>query len=517
VTQPTTPATRLGEVSPLDEPEAKPEARAEHVDVLVVGAGVSGIGAACRVRTDSPGKSFLVLESRDAIGGTWDLFRYPGVRSDSDMFTFSYRFRPWTDDASIADGPSIRRYIEQTAREYGVTERIRFGHRVVAAEWSSADARWTVTAVRTESGRTDTGRAARFTCRWLTVATGYYRYDEGFRPRFEGEERFRGTIVHPQHWPEDLDHAGRRVVVIGSGATAVTLVPTLAEQAAHVTMLQRTPSYVVSLPARDPVARALRRRLPPATAYRIVRAKNALLTVLMYQFSRRRPAAMKTLVRRGVIKQLPAGFDVDTHFRPPYDPWDQRLCIVPDGDLFRALRSGRAEIVTDRIAAFTESGVLLESGREIPADLVVTATGLRVLPIGGMTVAVDGAKVDLSTRYSYKGMMFTGVPNLAMVFGYTNASWTLRADLINRYTCRLLEHLDAHGYVSATPVPPPGGGSAPFVDLTSGYIRRALHELPRQGLRAPWRVYQNYLLDRRLMRRGSLEDEGMSFQRPAGR
>ena len=493
-----------------DAAEGPADAAAEHVDVLIVGAGLSGIGAACRVTTDSPGKSFLVLESRDAIGGTWDLFRYPGVRSDSDMFTLSYRFRPWTGESSIADGWSIRRYIEETAREYRVTERIRFQHRVVSAEWSSEDARWTVTAERT-----DTGETVRLTCSWLTVAAGYYRYDEGFRPRFEGDERFRGTIVHPQHWPEDLDYAGKRVVVIGSGATAVTLVPSLTDKAAHVTMLQRTPSYIVSLPEKDPVARMLRKRLPAATAYRVVRAKNVLLTTLMYQFSRRRPAAMKALVRKGLIKQLPAGYDVDTHFSPPYDPWDQRLCIVPDGDLFKALSSDKASIVTDRIAAFTETGVRLESGTELPADIIVTATGLRVQPLGGMTLTVDGDKVDLSTRFSYKGMMFSGVPNLAMVFGYTNASWTLRADLINRYACRLLTHMDAHGYVSATPVAPSDGRGAPFVDLTSGYIQRALEDLPRQGSRSPWRVYQNYLLDRRLMRRGSLEDEGMTFQRPS--
>jgi cation diffusion facilitator CzcD-associated flavoprotein CzcO len=482
----------------------------EHVDVLVVGAGLSGIGAACRLRTDAPDKTFALLEARDAIGGTWDLFRYPGVRSDSDMFTLGYPFRPWTGSTSIADGGSIRRYIEETAREYRVTDRIRFSHRVVSAEWSSDEGRWTVTAQRT-----DTGTTVRLTCSWLTVAAGYYDHDEGFRPRFPEEERFAGAIVHPQAWPEDLDVTGRRVVVIGSGATAITLVPSLTDRAAHVTMLQRTPSYVVSLPQRDPLATALRRRLPATRAYRIVRAKNVLLSTLMYQFSRRRPAAMKALLRKGLIRQLPAGYDVDTHFAPPYDPWDQRLCVVPDGDLFRALSSGRASIVTERIAGFTETGIRLESGAELPADVVVTATGLKVQPLGGMTLVVDGEKVDLAGRYSYKGMMFSGVPNLAMVFGYTNASWTLRADLINRYTCRLLRHLDTHGYVSATPVAPPDGRSAPFVDLTSGYIQRALDQLPRQGSRAPWRVYQNYLRDRLLMGRGRLEDEGMTFQRAA--
>jgi cation diffusion facilitator CzcD-associated flavoprotein CzcO len=483
---------------------------AEHVDVLVVGAGLSGIGAACRLRTGCPDKTFAVLEARDAIGGTWDLFRYPGVRSDSDMFTLSYRFRPWTGSASIADGRSIRRYIEETARAFRVTDRIRFHHRVVSAEWASDRARWTVTAQRT-----DTGETVRLTCSWLTVAAGYFDHDEGFRPRFPGEERFAGTIVHPQAWPDDLDHAGKRVVVIGSGATAITLVPSLTGRAAHVTMLQRTPSYVVSLPERDPVATALHRRLSPTRAYRVVRAKNIVFSTLMYQFSRRRPAAMKALLRKGLVRQLPPGYDVETHFTPPYDPWDQRLCVVPDGDLFRALSAGTASVVTDRIATFTANGIRLESGAEIPADLVVTATGLKVRPLGGMTLLVDGEKVDLASRYSYKGMMFSGVPNLAMVFGYTNASWTLRADLINRYTCRLLRHLDTHGYVSATPVAPPDGPSAPFVDLTSGYIQRALHQLPRQGARAPWRVYQNYLRDRLLMGRGRLEDDGMTFQRAA--
>ncbi|MGY1605017.1 flavin-containing monooxygenase [Geodermatophilus sp. SYSU D00815] len=483
----------------------------EHVDVLIVGAGLSGIGAACHLRRECPGKTFAVLESRAAVGGTWDLFRYPGVRSDSDMFTLGYAFRPWTEEESIAEGPVIRRYIEETAQEYGVTGAIRFHHRVVAADWSSAEARWTVTVQRT-----DTGGTVRLTCSWLSVCTGYYRYDEGHRPRFEGEERFGGRIVHPQHWPDDLDHAGRRVVVIGSGATAVTLVPSLAAKAGHVTMLQRTPSYVLSLPGRDPLARALRRRLSPRRVYPLVRWKNVLVSTASYQFSRRRPAAMRALVRRGLLRQLPAGFDVDTHFDPPYDPWDQRLCLVPDGDLFRALRSGRAEIVTDRIRTFTEDGVELESGRTIPADVVVTATGLNLLPIGGMRLCVDGTPVDLAQTVSYKGMMISGVPNFDLVIGYTNASWTLKADLVNRYVCRLLRHMDAHGYAVATPVPPPEGGTAPFLDLSSGYVRRSLDQLPKQGSRAPWRLHQNYLRDVRLMRRGPLEDEGIRFSRTAG-
>jgi monooxygenase len=481
----------------------------EHVDVLVVGAGLSGIGAACHLRQELPGKTYAILEARDAIGGTWDLFRYPGIRSDSDMFTLGYAFRPWDEPQSIADGASIRRYIVDTAKEYGVEERIRFHHRVESAEWSSQDARWTVT-VR----RTDTGETVRLTCSWLSICAGYYRYDEGYRPRFPGEERFTGQIVHPQHWPEDLDVRGKRVVVIGSGATAVTLVPSLADAAEHVTMLQRTPSYVLSLPGKDPLAQALRRRLPARIVYPLVRWKNVLLSTLLFQFSRRRPAAARGLIRRLTEKQLPAGFDVDTHFDPPYDPWDQRLCLVPDGDLFRALRRGNASIVTDRIAGFTEQGIALESGGHLEADVVVTATGLNLLPLGGMSLTVDGRSVDVSTTVSYKGMMISGVANLAMVIGYTNASWTLKADLVNRYVCRLLRYLEENGYASATPVAPPEGADEPFLDLASGYVQRSLAELPKQGSRKPWKLHQNYIRDVALMRRGPLDDEGMTFQRP---
>jgi monooxygenase len=484
----------------------------EHVDVLIVGAGLSGVGAACHLETERPGTSYAVLESRATLGGTWDLFRYPGIRSDSDMFTLGYSFRPWNEPTSIADGPAIRRYIEETAREYGVTDKICYHHRVISAEWSSEQARWTVTAERT-----DTGQTVRLTCSWLSVCSGYYRYDEGFRPRFAGEERFRGQVVHPQHWPEDLDVSGRKVVVIGSGATAVTLVPNLAEQAEHVTMLQRTPSYVMSLPSRDPLAQFLRAKLPARFAYPIVRWKNVLTSTALFQLSRRRPTLVRALIRRLTAKQLP-GFDVDTHFNPPYNPWDQRLCLVPDGDLFRTLRRGTASIVTDRIATFTETGIELASGGHLDADVVVTATGLNLLPVGGMTIAVDGRTVDLSETVSYKGMMISGVPNFTMVIGYTNASWTLKADLVNSYVCRLLDHMDAHGYASATPVAPPEGADAPFLDLAAGYVQRSLDGLPKQGSRAPWRLHQNYLRDVALMRRGPVEDEGITFQpwAPAG-
>ncbi|MGY1692526.1 flavin-containing monooxygenase [Geodermatophilus sp. SYSU D01105] len=489
-------------------PELAEHTATEHVDVLIVGAGLSGIGAACHLQRELPDRSYAVLEAREAIGGTWDLFRYPGVRSDSDMFTLGYSFKPWTEARAIADGESIRRYVQETAREHGVDRHIRFGHRVVSAEWSTDEARWAVTAQRT-----DTGETVRLTCSWLSVCSGYYRYDEGYRPRFPDEERFRGPIVHPQHWPEDLDFAGKRVVVIGSGATAVTLVPSMAETAAHVTMLQRTPSYVLSLPGRDPLADTLRRRLPARAVYPVVRWKNVLVSMASYQLSRRRPAAMRRFIQRLAGKQLPAGFDVDTHFGPPYDPWDQRLCLVPDGDLFRALREGRASIVTDRITGFTGTGIALESGEELPADVVVTATGLNLLPIGGMTLTVDGEPVELSERVSYKGMMVSGVPNFSMTIGYTNASWTLKADLVARYVCRLLRHMAASGYATCTPVAPPGGGTEPFIGLTAGYVQRSLAALPKQGARAPWRLYQNYVRDVLLMRRGPLEDEGVRFAR----
>jgi cation diffusion facilitator CzcD-associated flavoprotein CzcO len=480
----------------------------EHVDVLVVGAGLSGIGAACHLQAECPDKSYAILEARGAIGGTWDLFRYPGVRSDSDMFTLGYAFRPWTEPQAIADGESIRTYIRDTAREHGVADAIRFHHRVTAADWCSDDARWTVTA-----RRTDTGETLQFTCSWLSICSGYYRYDEGFRPAFEGEDRFAGELIHPQHWPEDFDATHKRIVVIGSGATAVTLVPALAPSAAHVTMLQRTPSYVLSLPGRDPLAQLLRARLPARLAYPIVRWKNVLFSTAFYQFSRRRPAAARRLIRRLAAKQLPAGFDVDTHFNPPYDPWDQRLCLVPDGDLFRALRRGEASVATGRIARFTEKGIALESGEHLDADVIVTATGLNLLTLGGAALTVDGAPVDVPGTVSYKGMMLSGVPNLTMVIGYTNASWTLKADLVNHYVCRLIHHLDAEGYVSATPVAPPEGADQPFLDLTSGYVRRSLADLPKQGRRTPWRLHQNYLRDVGLLRRGPLDDEGMTFQR----
>jgi monooxygenase len=479
----------------------------EHVDVLIVGAGLSGVGAAARLQTKCPEKSYTILEARDRIGGTWDLFRYPGIRSDSDMFTLGYDFKPWTDGAAIADGESIRRYIIEAAQEHRVVERISFGHKVVAAHWSSADSRWTVDVELAETGET-----INFTCNFLYACSGYYRYDEGYRPPLPGIERFRGQVIHPQHWPEELDYSSKRVVVIGSGATAVTLVPAMAEQAEHVTMLQRSPTYIVSLPGQDPLAEALRGKLPERTRYAIVRWKNVLLQMLSFQLSRRRPKIMKAILRRGLVQSLPPDYDIATHFTPSYDPWDQRLCLVPDGDLFKAISSGSASIETDRIETFTENGIRLASGRELDADIVVTATGLNLLMLGGMELDVDGETVELPERVVYKGAMLGGVPNMAMALGYTNASWTLKADLISDYVCRLLRYMDEHGYRQCTPVEPdPNVPREPVLNLKSGYVLRAIDRLPKQVDRAPWRLNQNYALDIGLFRRGEIADGGLEF------
>ncbi|TCC00222.1 NAD(P)/FAD-dependent oxidoreductase [Micromonospora zingiberis] len=480
----------------------------DHVDVLIVGAGLSGIGAACQLRRRCPDKTYAVLEARDAIGGTWDLFRYPGVRSDSDMFTLGYSFAPWQAPKAIADGATILDYLRRVADEHDVTRHIRLRHRVVRAEWDSRQARWTV-----QVHRDDTADTFTLTCSFLYACTGYYRYDAGHTPHFAGQERFAGRIVHPQHWPADLDHSGRQVVVIGSGATAVTLVPALARHAAQVTMLQRSPTYVLALPAHDALADALRRRLPPRLAYLLVRAKNVLLVTVNYQLSRRAPGLVRRLLRRGVARRLPAGYDVDRHFTPRYDPWDQRLCVDPDGTLFAALADGRASVVTDTIDRFTERGIRLVSGAHLPADVVVTATGLDLLALGGMTLRVDGVDVDLAQTVAYKGTMLSGVPNFALTLGYTNASWTLKADLVAEYVCRLLRHLDRTGTQVATPLAPPDDRRAPLIGLTSGYVRRGVASLPRQGHRAPWRLHQNYLRDLLLLRHGRLTDPGVRFTR----
>jgi cation diffusion facilitator CzcD-associated flavoprotein CzcO len=483
----------------------------EHFDVLIVGAGLSGVGAACHLRQRLPRKSFAILEGRAAMGGTWDLFRYPGVRSDSDMYTLGYRFRPWRDAKAIADGPSILNYIRETAAEFGVDKEVRYGHRVRRASWSSADALWTVEA---EAGPDKT--AARFTCNFLHLCTGYYDYEGGYTPEWDGVERFGGPIVHPQKWPEDLDYGGKRVVVIGSGATAVTLVPAMAERAAHVTMLQRSPTYVVSRPAEDRIANWLRRRLPARAAYALTRWKNVLLGMFFYNLARRRPALFKRMLAKGVRRQLGEAYD-PRHFTPRYNPWDQRLCLVPDSDLFSAIREGRASVVTDHIDAFTETGLRLRSGEHLDADIVVTATGLVLKLMSGLQLVVDGAPVDLPRTFVYKGMMLSEVPNLAFAIGYTNASWTLKCDLTAEYVCRLLAHMDRHGYARCTPqVNDPDLAEEPVIDFTSGYVRRALDALPRQGSKTPWRLHQNYVKDLSMMRYGRLDDGTMEFKAAPG-
>ena len=482
----------------------------EHVDVLIVGAGLSGVDAGYHLQRHLPGRSYAILEARESIGGTWDLFRYPGVRSDSDMYTLGYSFRPWRDDKSIGDGSSILSYVRETARTYGIDRKIRFHHRVTRAQWSSADATWTV-----DVERTDTGEQLRMTCGFLFMCTGYYRYDEGYTPEFPGIERFGGEVVHPQFWSEDVDHAGKRIVVIGSGATAITMVPALAGEAAHVTMLQRSPSYVLALPMVDPLLAPVKRFLGARAAYGFTRWKNVFATILIYQLSRRRPKAMKKLFRKLLEQQLPAGYDIDAHFTPTYEPWDQRLCLVPDGDLFRAISDGSVSIATDRITTFDETGIELESGTRLDADLVVTATGLNLLAIGGVELEVDGEPVTIRDRIVYKGMMLNGVPNFAFAFGYTNASWTLKADLTCKYVARVLEHMYAGGYRQVVAHNRDESvASLPFIDLTSGYVQRSIQHFPQQGSRRPWRLYQNYALDVLTLKFGSLQDGVIEFSSP---
>ncbi|MDI6910735.1 NAD(P)/FAD-dependent oxidoreductase [Nocardioides sp.] len=477
----------------------------EHVDVLIIGAGLSGIGAACRLRTEHPQRSVAVLEARAASGGTWDLFRYPGIRSDSDMFTFGFKWRPWPGDTALADGASILEYLRTVAREYAVDELIRYRHRVVSASWDSATDLWTVEVDHD-------GEILTVTTSLLWACGGYYDYDQGFSPELPGQERFRGPVVHPQHWPDDLDYAGKRVVVVGSGATAVTLVPAMAEAGAgHVTMLQRSPTYILSLPGRDPLATRLR-RLPPRVSYPIVRWKAILLAVATYQLAQRRPELVKSLVRKMTAKQLPAGVDVDVHFKPAYNPWDQRLCFVPDGDLFRAMRAGRASVVTDHIDTFTETGIRLRSGEELEADVVVTATGLTLKAMGGVELVVDGVPVKMQDTMTYKALMLSDVPNFVFTIGYTNASWTLKADLVADFVCRLLTYLDEHGVRRAVAPRDPSVGEQRLIDFSSGYILRALDELPKQGDREPWKLRQNYLRDVRSINHDRIDDGVLTFR-----
>lgn len=480
---------------------------AEHFDVVVVGAGLSGIGAGYHLQTLCPDRSYVILEARADMGGTWDLFRYPGIRSDSDMYTLGYRFRPWTDPKAIADGPSILRYVKDTAADHGIDKHIRYGHRVVSAAWSTADAAWTVTVEHDGATRT-------FTSNFFFMCSGYYNYAGGYSPEFAGSADFAGRIVHPQLWPDDLDYAGKRVVVIGSGATAVTLVPEMAKTAAHVTMLQRSPTYVVSRPSQDGVANWLRAKLPAKTAYAITRWKNVLLGMFFYRMAKKKPAKVKERMLGMIRDELGPEYDIATHFTPSYNPWDQRVCLVPDSDLFASLKDGSAEVVTGRIAKFDAGGVALEDGRHLDADVIVTATGLDLQVFSNIAVTIDGVPRDLTQELIYRGMMLSGVPNFAFTFGYTNASWTLKADLVSGYVCRLLNAMTKRGMRQATPMLDRNSVKADdFVDFSSGYIQRAQGKLPKQGDKKPWRLNQNYALDIVALKYGAI-DAAMEFSNP---
>jgi cation diffusion facilitator CzcD-associated flavoprotein CzcO len=478
-----------------------------HVDVLIVGAGLSGIGAACRLQQLAPRTSYAIVEARSVSGGTWELFKYPGVRSDSDMFTLGFPFRPWDRPDTIAGGGEILRYLREVAAEYGVDKQISYNNKVVGADWSAQDARWTVTiehADGTRSGRT---------CGFLYLCSGYYRYDEGYTPAWPGQEDFAGEIVHPQQWPEGFEVAGKRVVVIGSGATAVTMVPALAEAGAQVTMVQRSPSYILSLPGKDPLGDLLRRLLPERRAYAAVRWINARIGTAIYELCRKYPARARAVLRDGAIKRLPSGYDVDTHFRPAYEPWDQRMCLIPDGDFFAAISSGKADVVTDHIESFTADGLRLRSGRRIGADVIITATGLNLQPFGAIELTLDGAPVSVPERVVYKGMMLGDVPNLAFALGYTNASWTLKVDLVSSYVARMLARMRERGYAVVTPRLPAGQmTTAPLIEMTSGYFERSRHALPRQGDRSPWRLRQHYFKDAGLWR-GSVDAPELEYRR----
>jgi len=490
----------------------------EHFDVLIVGAGLSGIDAAHHLQKFCPKKSYVILEQRERIGGTWDLFRYPGIRSDSDMLTMGYSFRPWTHPKAISPGEDIREYITATAHDEGIDRHIRFRHQIKRASWSSEEAKWTVEAVKQSSGsdKNDVPEdPVTLTCNFLFCCAGYYRYSAGYLPEFPNAGSFKGRMFHPQAWPQDLDYAGKRVVVIGSGATAVTLVPAMAKTAAQVTMLQRSPTYVISAPEKDRIANFLRHIMPAMWAYRLSRWKNVGFMTYIYQLSQRFPNFVKRGIIKKASKQLGTDFDVDTHFTPRYRPWEQRMCLIPDADMFEAIKSGRASVVTDQIATFTERGILLKSGKELEADIIVTATGLAMQAFGGMELTVDRERVDPGHVLAYKGVMMSGVPNFASVFGYINASWTLKADLICNYVCRLLNFMDSKGVRQATPRPVDETAAAPFVEnFSSGYIQRALASWPKQGHKKPWRVYQNYFRDTISLKWTRVDNEGLEFSNP---
>ncbi|MFY9476449.1 MAG: NAD(P)/FAD-dependent oxidoreductase [Aquabacterium sp.] len=482
---------------------------AEQFDVLIVGAGLSGIGAARHLQSHCPEKSYAILEGRDTSGGTWDLFRYPGIRSDSDMYTLGYNFKPWTEPQVIADGDRIRNYIRETARDNGIESKIRYGHKVVSADWHSETATWTVT-VQLKSGETK-----QLSCNWLMMCSGYYNYEQGFTPEFKGREDFTGQVIHPQFWPENLDYSGKRVVVIGSGATAITLIPSMTDKAKHVTMLQRTPSYVISVPQFDPMVRLLLKFLPEMTVYKISRARNNFITQWIFKLSRKYPNFMRKVLLKQVQVQVGKDFDMK-HFTPPYNPWDQRLCAVPNGDMFKVLRKKKASVVTDHIDRFTDKGILLKSGQTLEADIIVTATGLNLRLFGGMTMSVDGKAIEMNQHISYKGLMFSDIPNFSNALGYTNASWTLKADLIAEYVCRLLKHMDKTGTRIAVPErKDPNIKTGPLLEMSSNYVTRAESYMPKGADRAPWKLYQNYALDTEQLHNGKLEDGVMAFRKPS--
>ncbi|MDB9970267.1 NAD(P)/FAD-dependent oxidoreductase [Porticoccaceae bacterium] len=482
-----------------------------HFDMIIIGAGLSGIGAACHLQSKHPNKSYKIIESRERMGGTWDLFRYPGVRSDSDMHTLGYSFKPWLSAKSIADGPAIRDYIKESAAEFGVDQHIQYERKVVAASWDSATARWTLTLENNGDLDGSTAEPETLTCNFIYSCTGYYRYDQGFTPDFADADQFKGQIVHPQLWPQDLDYSGKRVIVIGSGATAITLVPSLAKTAGHVTMLQRSPTYVLSSPDEDAMSQRLRRWFPEQLAYDLTRWKNVTAQALLFQLSRRYPNYVKKLIRKVVQGWMGDDFDIDTHFNPSYKPWDQRLCLVPNGDLFRSLRKGTSSIVTDHIERFTENGIQLKSGETLEADIIVTATGLELLLLGGLKLEVDGVEKKVSDSLTYKGMMFSGIPNFALAAGYTNASWTLKCDLTSHYVCRLISYMDKHQYQYCVANNDPSVKRLQFLDLASGYVDRAMDQFPKQGDKSPWKLHQNYLLDIFNLRLGSMRDKAMGF------
>ncbi len=480
----------------------------EFVDVVIVGAGISGISAAWHLQDRCPDKSYVILERRDNLGGTWDLFKYPGIRSDSDMFTLGFRFKPWTSEKAIADGPDIVDYLKETVAEYGIDQHIRFGQHVKGADWSDADGRWTLNVERD-------GEQVEISCRYLMACSGYYNYDQGFSPDFAGSEDFEGSIVHPQHWPEDLDYAGKRIVVIGSGATAITLVPALAKTGSGpVTMLQRSPTFVASLPGVDPFTVQTNKRLPAKPAYVLNRWKSILLQFALYKVARRFPDFYRKQLLTMARHRLPEGFDVHKHFNPRYNPWDERVCVAPDGDFFKAIRTGQADVVTDTIERFTKDGIKLASGQQLEADIIIVATGLNLQLFGGAVVSRNGEAIELHDTMAYKGMMLTHMPNMAFTIGYTNASWTLKADLVSEFFCRVINHLDAHGYDTVEPRHPGDSvGPEPLMDFTPGYVLRALDYLPKAGSKSPWQLKQNYLLDSQLIRRGKVDDEALEFSK----